>query len=716
MDIGKTMRSRILSVAFALAAATGAEIAHGASRSFNLEHEHVPGQLIVGFHPGFGVVSLSEWFSTLGAKVTHRFRSHNAVVLRFSSIGPDGDEELTRRAKQLMAKPGVLYVEANTILHAYDRIPNDPKFGELYGLRNTGQGGATAGADIHATAAWEVTTGSKAVVVGIIDTGVDYTHPDIAPNYWTNPGESGTDAEGKDRRSNGIDDDRNGFVDDWRGWNFVDHNNNPMDDNEHGTHVAGTIGAKGNDGIGIVGVNWDVSIVGLKFLGSGGSGSLEDAVKAIEYATGLGVTLTSNSWGGGGFSETMKGAIEAAGAKGILFVAAAGNESANNDTDPHFPASYSLPNVISVAATDDRDQLASFSCFGATTVHLGAPGVDIMSSFPGGKYGKLSGTSMATPHVSGAAALVKAAFPNATFAEIKARLVNTADLVPALDGKTISGGRLNVANALVDDQIPPGMIKNAEIKESALTSVTIHFGAAGDDGDSGRARRYDVRYSQKPITDEASWSAASRGQVTVSAGRSDDVTATIAMLPINFEGYVAVKAIDKVGNVGPRSPSLAVATLKADKLYDNAAQSMAGLGAEDTWGLEPDDVRGKTVFSEAPGAKYKPRANASLTFPEVTVAGPEAYLSFATSYHLEPNFDFGYVEISKDNGQTWESVGKFNGKSGGWIQVRFALASHLKDTKAFRFRFRLTSDDSVETGGWKIDAVAVYAPRTNFDD
>ena len=261
-------------------------------------------------------------------------------------------------------------------------------------------------------------TGSSSVVVAVIDTGVDYNHVDLAANIWTNPGEIA---------GNGIDDDGNGFVDDVHGYDFANNDGNPMDDNGHGTHVAGTIAAVGNNSLGVTGVAWSTSIMPLKFLSANGSGYLSDAVEAINYATmmrtryGVNVRVDNNSWGGGGFSSAMQSAIQAANDAGILFVAAAGNSGTNNDASPQYPANYDSPNVISVAATDQNGQLASFSNYGATTVDLAAPGVSIYSTTPNNTYSTYSGTSMATPHVSAVAALAWALNPDATVAEVRKR-------------------------------------------------------------------------------------------------------------------------------------------------------------------------------------------------------------------------------------------------------------------------------------------------------
>jgi subtilisin family serine protease len=324
-------------------------------------------------------------------------------------------------------------------------MPNDPSFGRLWGLDNNGQSGGLAGADIDATRAWDVTTGSRSVVVAVIDTGVDYRHTDLAANVWRNPGEVA---------GNGVDDDRNGFIDDVHGWDFANGDGDPLDDEGHGTHVAGTIGAVGNNGVGVTGVNWAVSIMALKFLGSDGSGSTSDAIAAINYATrmrrdfGVNVVATNNSWGGGGSSAALRRAIQAGGDAGILFVAAAGNEGVNNDVTPSYPANDTSTAVIAVAATDRSNRLASFSNYGATSVDIAAPGAAIYSTVPGNAYESYSGTSMATPHVTGAVALLAAANPQASAAAIRAAILSSARPVADLAGKVATGGMLDVAAAL----------------------------------------------------------------------------------------------------------------------------------------------------------------------------------------------------------------------------------------------------------------------------
>lgn len=394
---------------------------------------------------------------------------------------PD-DSELDAMINRLRDLPGIAYAEPNYVLSmAEPTIPNDSQFDELWGLHNTGQTGGLADADIDAPEAWSITTGSHEIVVGVIDTGVDYSHPDLVSNMWTNPGEIPDD---------GIDNDGNGYVDDVYGWDFVNDDNDPYDDNGHGTHCAGTIAAEGDNATGVTGVNWNAQIMALKFLNSGGNGTTADAIEAVNYATmmnrdfGVNIRLTSSSWGGGAYSEALEDAIRASGDADMLFVAAAGNNNADNDASPYYPATYPLDNVISVAATDHNDAKASFSSYGATTVDLAAPGVGIYSTQPGGGYAYKDGTSMATPHAAGVAALAWSAATDASADFIKQAMLSGVDPVPAMDGITVTGGRLNAYNTLqhVGMAVSGSTPANGSISTSRPTEFVIEFSFPVDPG------------------------------------------------------------------------------------------------------------------------------------------------------------------------------------------------------------------------------------------
>ena len=398
---------------------------------------YLPDMLLVGFKQAGSAAVRDALHASLGAERVHSYRFLAVDVVR---LPPKSD--LRAYIDAYYARPEVAYAEPNFIYHT-QLEPNDPLYGQLWGLKNTGQSGGTPGADIDAELAWDITTGSDQVIVAVIDTGIDYNHPDLAANMWTNPGET----------ANGLDDDGNGIVDDIYGARWVSGtgsptSGNPMDGNRHGTHCAGTIGGLGDNALGVAGVNWRVKLMALKFLTDQGGGAAADAVAALEYALDKGAHLSNNSWGGGGYSQTMKNLIDYAASVNHLFVAAAGNSATDNDVEPTFPANYASPNVISVASSDRNDQRSSFSCFGRNTVHLAAPGSSILSTVPGGFYDTLSGTSMATPHVAGAAALLLSIAQGASYEAIKAALLDGVDPQPAWADFTITGGRLNVFNAL----------------------------------------------------------------------------------------------------------------------------------------------------------------------------------------------------------------------------------------------------------------------------
>ena len=361
------------------------------------------------------------------------------------------------------------------------RTPDDPRFDELWGLNNDGQTGGTADADIDAVEAWDISTGSRDVVVGVIDTGIDYSHSDLASNMWVNSSEITGD---------GIDNDGNGFIDDVHGINAITDSGDPMDDEGHGTHVSGTIGASGGNGIGVVGVNHEVSLVGCKFLDAAGNGSTSDAIKCIDYMvslknSGVNLRVLNNSWGGGGYSQALADAIASSEAADLLFVAAAGNDTIDNDVNPHYPSNYENASVLSVASTDQTDGISWFSHYGLTSVDMGAPGSAILSTTPGESYASYSGTSMATPHVAGAAALVLSINPELSTQELKDLLMNSGDANAALQGVTVAGTRLNVNQALIDADPTPGFKISADpltqqIEAGQATNYTFTIGSIAE--------------------------------------------------------------------------------------------------------------------------------------------------------------------------------------------------------------------------------------------
>src|SRR6266545_2337297 len=535
--------------------------------------EFVPGEALVRYRSE-RIADRQPRTATLSTKgrqvgiTIERFDGSNIVPgLRIARVAAADTMAAIEALKQ---QPDVLYAEPNYLLHL-DVTPNDPRFtsGELYGL--TKIGGPTA---------WNTTTGSSSVVVAVIDEGIDKLHPDLQANIWTNPAEVA---------GNGIDDDGNGFIDDVNGYNFAG-NTGTIPAENHATHVAGTIGAVGNNNTGVVGVNWHVSLMSLKFI-DGSAGSTADAIRACNYSRqmhdlwvstngmkGANVRVLNNSYGGGGFNQSFFDAINTLNQSGILFVAAAGNApdspDPDNDSVPHYPSSYDAPNVISVAATDSNDALASFSHFGAMSVHLGAPVVGILSTIANNTYSFFNGTSMATPHVAGAAALLLAQNPNLTVQQLKSLLIFNGDSVSSLAGKTLTGRRLNVANSFQalaeNDNTPPGTVTNFHINSQNGRALNVGWTASGDDGASGQASLYKLTF-----TDAISGTVIFLKRVLPSATgvtQSIDVT-----LPYRHtSGTLTLREFDNSGNEGaPATTSVAVSLIEGDPYVTSLGNSAA---------------------------------------------------------------------------------------------------------------------------------------------
>ncbi|MGI8873748.1 MAG: S8 family peptidase [Egibacteraceae bacterium] len=428
------------SLALALAILTGGEDA-GARAAVA---ESVPGELIVRFEPGTAARE------RLAARDTADVDFDRALPLRRTQlVSTERGQSVATAAAQLERSPDVAYAEPNYVRES-SALPDDPFFSKLYGLDNTGQTVAgipgTPDADIDAPEAWELAGGSPDAVAAVIDSGVDLGHPDLAGAIWTNPGETGAG-----RESNGVDDDANGLVDDWRGWDWASDDGLPADENGHGTHVSGTIAATADNATGITGVSSGSRVMALRVLDAAGSGSVADLISAYRYAGAEGARVVNASLGGSGFSRSELAAIEAN--PDTLFVVAAGNGGVDGvgddvESTPEYPCAYPAANIVCVAATDQDDAMAGFSNFGSTSVDLAAPGVRTLSTVPGGGYAYYSGTSMATPHVAGTAALIASRFPTAGVAAMRAALFGGTDPKPALAAATVTGGRLNAEGAL----------------------------------------------------------------------------------------------------------------------------------------------------------------------------------------------------------------------------------------------------------------------------
>jgi subtilisin family serine protease len=630
---------------------------------------------------------------------------------------------------QLRRDPAVRVAEPNLIRHLAEVIPDDPFFAtRSWPLRNPGGPippdsptpvTGEADADIDATDAWEVTTGSRDAVVALIDTGMNLTHPDLAANLWTNVGEI---------PGNGIDDDHNGYVDDAHGWDFADHDADPSSTGSHGTFVAGVVGMVGNNGIGATGVCWQVSLMPLRVFG--GSATLDDLIAATDYAADNGADVINASYGDGGFSVLERESILRAAAAGVIFVAASGNNGFDCDRFPFYPACHEAPNLISVGASDPADHMPPFSNWGRNTIDLLAPGVPIFSTGPGPTpggdqdgYSLWGGTSFSAPHASGAAALRRSAFPATPVREVVARLRAGVDHPAAIAEATSTSGRLNANGLWSVDTKPPGAVLDLLPLEIDTLGARFTFTAPGDDGPSGTPAFWDVRVSTEPLTEE-NWDDAPRAwDIPPPAPGGSPVELAIARMQFDTlrpstTYHVGLRAVDEAGNRGPLSNPLSFTTRGERVLFFDDIETDSG-----AWVADPHWQRTDQTAAASGDFAYfddaSPEADLTLATPLDLTGAADAELSFLTQHQfeiigLDPTTDTlrngGAVEVSTD-GAMWERALVLPNVSFPYHRIRVPLGRWAGQA-AVRVRFRMFSDVPLSQGdGWWIDDVAVTVPE-----
>ncbi|MFC1855470.1 S8 family serine peptidase, partial [Thermodesulfobacteriota bacterium] len=666
--------------------------------NFNLPSQapYQEGKLLVKFKPGTDEATKNNILSKYNLSVEKNFKQTRGKLIQL----PSG-ASLEGTMSSLKSETAIELAELDYALTISANIPDDPSFQNLWGLNNTGQEGGVADADMDAPEAWDLTTGDGSVVVAVIDTGVDYLHEDLQGNMWINAAEANGVV--------GVDDDGNGYIDDIHGINAPYNNSDPYDDNGHGTHVSGTIGAIGNNGTGVAGVNWNVKIMALKFLDYGGYGWTSDAVECINYVVdmhdnhGVNVKVTSNSWGGGAFSTSLYDAINALKTSGILFVAAAGNSAYDNDLYPHYPSSYDLSNIISVAATDNTDDLAYFSNYGVNSVDVAAPGVNILSSLPGyNDYTPVPGDIFFDDVEAG----------GGTWTAETPWGITTAKAHGGASSWTDSPGTSysnNVNTSLISDVID---------LSSYNVSNPLKLGfSAWIDLESW----YDNLYIEASGDGGTTWLqlAAIDGHYRYWDAYSYDVPATLYTNQFKFRIRLVTDSsvtydgvyIDDIG-IGIKT------TVEPTAFFDDVEGGAEIWTADSPWSKTTSKaISGLHSWTDSPSGNYANSVNTSLVTSQlIDLSGTvsELYkLSFSGWIDLEDYYDYLYIEASADGGTTWVQLGYLNGHYQFWDSYSYDVPASFY-TNQFKFRFRLATNSSVTYDGVYIDDIGLGTlPHSN---
>jgi len=726
--------------------AASLEASDSLGRSAQPGTQRVPDEILVTFREGLTDSNCRESISAAGHTVLRRFRfARNPLAKQnrryLVRIHPGWSLEEALEAVRRLS--GVEEAQPNYIYRALQQ-PDDPYFYLQWGHENVGDDSAytefglrgpdprVSGADIGAVRARELYAGMTpdTILVGVIDTGVNLDHPDLGESIWTNPGEV---------PGNGSDDDSNGYIDDVHGWDFVGDDNDPDDEDGHGTHVAGVIGAITDNGTGVAGTAPNAELMPLRFLDSDGTGYTDDLIDAIYYGIHNGARVINNSWGGGAFDPALEDAIIEARDAGVLFVAASGNDASDNDIVPHYPSSYDSDNIVSVAASTPWRDRADFSNWGQLSVDIAAPGEEIISTnptdgddgFPEMAYQLCypasypnpipwSGTSMASPHVSAAAAILfglgptlwpgtwQIMSPTEQMIAVRDRILDRSSRWAALSGTTVTDGHLDLSNLVEDDDTPPDPVgPSLEVVTTGRQFVTLRWMASGDDGLVGSANYYDLRSQQGPTIDfptatpvEGIWTPSPAGFIE---------TFSLAGLQPGTEYTVGLEVVDNVGNRSGWTDLTVTTRPQALFFADDMESGPNGWTTDIPWDLTTASSSSPShSWTDSPGGSYAAGRNVSLTSPEIVTDGSALAVTYWQRYDIEDGWDFGYVEARSfvaGGWSPWTAMRSFTGTDLAWSSV----TANLPVTgDLVQIRFRLETDAVNQADGWYVDDVSVH--------
>ncbi|MFH0793389.1 MAG: S8 family serine peptidase [bacterium] len=673
----------------------------------------VPGKLLVKIAPdSAGAAAADAVASRLGGKI-ERFVARG----RYALIKVPEDHWIPSIARSAKQFEGILSAAPVYRRRIANTIPTDPDFSNRqWNLNNTGQlitfssstESGTPDADIDAPEAWDLTTGTVTVVVAVIDTGIATSNGELSSNLWYNSGEI---------PGNSLDDDSNGHVDDINGWNFYSDTSNVEDDYGHGTFVSGIIGARGNNGVGLAGINWRVSLMTLKTFNSAGLTDDSYLLDAIDYAVAKGARVINASWGDWEYSEVMNDAILDAARANVVFVAAAGNESENMEEHPFYPAALALTNGLSVGSSNFLDNWSSFSNWGDTLVDIFAPGENVYSTRQTfNTFG--SGTSYATPHVSGAVALLLSKEPTLSSTQIRARILGAFDARESLDGRARNSGRLSLYKLLTAhgaDLLPPAAITDLSVVSTGCNGFELTFTAPGDDSSVGTAALYDARVRTSSL-DAANFFVSPRVYHLPrpsTAGTNEHLFVT--ELDPDTSYFIRLLAYDDAGNTSTLSNQVVATTAGRTVVFSDDMES-----GESKWTASGGFARtseeahsGNMSWTESPGGEYSSNQTATLTSIPIDLSGVQhPRLRFYHEHLFEDvgaTFnDGGEVQISTDGGTMFNTIARFYDGLTPWHPVMLSLSDYAGQSDV-RVRFSFHSDGSTEDDGWHIDDVEVFS-------